>query len=72
MSVYVSYYRVVETGDWTYAFSVARDRLNHRSVERAIHDDHFGWAQKQRRKESALHYHGRTERPERAKITSLL
>ena len=32
-------------------------------------DDHFGWDQRKRKKESQLHYHGRTERLKRARVT---
>ena len=41
-------------------------------VSEVVHNDHFGWAQKEQRKKSALHYRGRVERLERAKVTSLL
>ena len=35
-------------------------------------DDHFGWAQKARKKISQLHYHGRVQRLERARVTMML
>ena len=30
-------------------------------------DDHFGWDQKNRKKQSQLHYHGRDDRMKRAR-----
>ena len=59
-------------GNRRYADKKALETAAITGVSREIHDDHFGWAQKQRRKESALHYHGRTERLKRAKVTSML
>jgi len=35
-------------------------------------DDHFGWNQKERKKTSRLHYHGRNERQQRAKVTMMI
>ena len=35
-------------------------------------DDHFGWNQKVRKKDSQLHYHGRTERLQRARVTMMI
>ena len=35
-------------------------------------DDHFGWNQKERKKTSRLHYHGRNERLKRAKVTMMI
>ena len=35
-------------------------------------DDHFGWDQKNRKKDSQLHYHGRTERLKRARVTMFI
>ena len=35
-------------------------------------DDHFGWDQKVRKKESQLHYRGRLERTKRARTTMYL
>ena len=59
-------------GNRRYADKKALETAAITGVSREIHDNHFGWAQKQRRKESALHYHGRTERLKRAKVTSML
>ena len=59
-------------GNRRYADKKALETAAMTGVSREIHDDHFGWAQKQRRKESALHHHGRTERLKRAKVTSML
>ena len=59
-------------GNRRYADKKALETATITGVSREVHDDHFGWAQKQRRKESALHYHGRTERLQRAKVTSML
>ena len=35
-------------------------------------DDHFGWNQKERKKTSRLHYHGRNERLKRARVTMMI
>ena len=58
-------------GNRRYADKKALDTREQTGVSMEVHNDHFGWAQKKQRKESALHYHGRTERLERAKVTSL-
>ena len=35
-------------------------------------DDHFGWNQKARKKDSQLHDHGRTDRLQRARVTMMI
>ena len=59
-------------GNRRYADKRALDTAEQTQVPRTVHNDHFGWAQKAQRKDSALHYHGRTERLLRAKVTSLI
>ena len=59
-------------GGRRYSDKKALDTAELTGVPRNVHNDHFGWAQKAQRKDSALHYHGSTERLLRAKVTSLI
>jgi len=55
------------TGD-----KVARDSQEETGVEKGEIDDHFGWNQRERAKDSQLHYAGRRDRSRRARITMML
>ena len=48
-----------------------RDTRRLRATEGDI-DDQFGWDQKNRKKQSQLHYHGRDDRMKRARVTMML
>ena len=55
------------TGD-----KVARDTQEVTGAEKGEIDDHFGWDQRNRAKDSQLHYAGRRDRARRARITMML
>ena len=55
------------TGD-----KVARDSQEVTGVEKGEIDDHFGWNQRERAKDSQLHYAGRRDRSRRARLTMML
>ena len=55
------------TGD-----KVARDSQEVTGVDKGEIDDHFGWDQRNRAKDSQLHYAGRRDRARRARITMML
>ena len=55
------------TGD-----KVARDSQDVTGAEKGEIDDHFGWNQRERAKDSQLHYAGRRDRSRRARITMML
>ena len=50
----------------------ARDTMALTGVTEGDIDDFYGWDQRQRKKKSQLHYHGRTDRLHRAKVTMML
>ena len=55
------------TGD-----KVARDTQEETGVDKGDIDDQFGWNQKERKKDSQLHYAGRRDRSRRARITMMV
>ena len=50
----------------------ANDTIHITGVTVGEIDDHYGWNQKERKKTSRLHYHGRNERHKRAKVTMMI
>jgi hypothetical protein len=54
------------------ADKTARDTQQITQVSDGQIDDHFGWNQKERKKQSQLHYHGRDDRMKRARVTMML
>ena len=52
-----------------YSDKKATDTKHLTHVTKGEIDDHYGWDQKNRKKDSQLHYHGRTERLKRARVT---
>ena len=59
-------------GNRRYSDRRAQDSMDVTGVTMGQINDHFGWDQKARRKQSALHYHGRLERLKRAKVTMMI
>jgi len=59
-------------GNRRHADKRASDSKEETGVTSGQIDDHFGWDQKQRRKISQLHYHGRVQRLQRARVTMML
>ena len=59
-------------GNRRHSDKVARDNLALTGVSEGDIDDFYGWDQRQRKKKSQLHYHGRVDRLHRAKVTMML
>jgi len=59
-------------GNRRHSDKVARDTLALTGVSEGDIDDFYGWDQRQRKKKSQLHYHGRVDRLHRAKVTMML
>ena len=59
-------------GNRRHADKVAQDTRPITGVTEGEIDDFFGWDQRQRKKRSQLHYHGRAERERRAMVTMML
>ena len=59
-------------GNRRHADQVATNTKEQTNVTSGQIDDHFGWDQKNRRKISQLHYHGRVQRLQRARVTMML
>ena len=55
-----------------YADKCARDTRAETGCDEGEIDDHFGWDQRLRQRKSQLHYHGRTDRLKRARVTMML
>ena len=55
-----------------YADRTACDTAEKTGATKGEINDHFGWDQKARKKESQLHYHGRTHRLKRARVTMMV
>ena len=55
-----------------YADRKATDSSHLTGASKGQIDDHFGWQQRERKKDSQLHYHGRVEREKRARVTMMI
>ena len=55
-----------------YADRKATDSAEITGVTKGEIDDHFGWNQKERKKDSQLHYHGKAARLRRARVTMMI
>jgi len=64
--------KVAHHGNRRKADKEANDSRHVTEVSEGEIDDHFGWNQKERKKTSRLHYHGRNERQKRAKVTMMI
>ena len=55
-----------------YADRKATDSAEITGATKGEIDDHFGWNQRERKKDSQLHYHGKAARLRRARITMMI
>lgn len=55
-----------------FADKQARDTMDQTGCSEGELDDFFGWEQRLRQRKSQLHYHGRTDRLKRARVTMFI
>ena len=64
--------KIAHHGNRRKADKEANDTRQVTGVTEGEIDDHFGWNQKERKKTSRLHYHGRNERQKRSRVTMMI